>query len=559
MKIVWLVGNFGIIKKYVVYSWVNNNHNLGGNMKIHNLLCAIFLASRLLFALSTEEVKILVSQAASFSSEDLTSRAEKPLSLLLLDLNLLAEKQVNPDVIKDFYCFKVSDIDRKEMLSVIRHEQQDRYSFVEPQHITKCEYEVSGNTAKGNIAFEINDLYRGKVEFTAQRNENKWQIMSFTLRHYGLRVVYQQEKWQMVYLPTRFAIIRFTSKAIYASRWFESQISSERKICDLDNLENSSAWLKNFAQQSTLQEISQMKIVIHASESLWEKVKSFMAIVARHSIYKLYITHDGKTIVKNYLPFDAGIVSTGHEIQPKIIVMVNRDTFSVGKNSFSGQEKYKSLATHLDGLLKEYSSSAIAFEIRASDDTPYGNIIRIIDICNNIAQSTNKKSVVKFSLASPSSSDISIYEEKVGYLEKEMPHESKMIDPVIEDPVVKDVEDDFVETDRGSNARDYVMSDLPFDSNFGNEAIGIGGGAGAEGHFDSRFEKKFPSSVSKQRNSGCGDCFDRNGNKYMSHDGVVTLAMCKLHKLISRSPLLRNILKKAVDFIIKAQNPESGG
>ncbi|BBM85066.1 prenyltransferase/squalene oxidase repeat-containing protein [Candidatus Uabimicrobium amorphum] len=620
------------------------------------LLCSILLANHLLLALSTNEAKTLISQAASFSSEDMTSAKQKPLSLLLLNLNLHLEKQINPDVVKDFSYFKIENIDRQEMLAAIRHERQNTYSFVYPQHIVKCEFKLDGNVASGQFTFEIKDLYRGTALFNAQRHDEKWRITSFTLPNYGLRVYHEQKKWQTACLPTRFVIVRFAQNAIYTSNWFESDMDNEQKICDLDNLKNCETWLKNFAQKSTRQKISQMKMVIHASKALWDKVKGFIALVAKHNIYKLYFTHDRKTIVQNYLPMDVGVSSSNHQTRPKIIIMVNNNVFSIGKNSFSGQENYKLLTAHLQSLLKPLSSSEIAFEIRASNETPYGNIVRILDLCRNTADGMQKTSVIKFSLYAPTTSDVEVHEEAIGIIEKIPIEKSKAVvedpvieDPVIEDPVLKEVEEDHYETFDESYAHDR-LSDRPFGDNpFGGnsriDAIGVGGGAGsfgALGSFGPHFGGKLPRITDDQRVKeieeaicagltwlknhqqadgswkaatfsdfckttpcrGFGTeemdtkvtalallclvnseertfaklklkrharsaarylcrlqsdegCFDQKGYDYMHHHAIATLALCKLYQKIY-SPVLRICIQKAVDFMIKAQNAESG-
>ena len=70
-------------------------------------------------------------------------------------------------------------------------------TFVHADRITDFTCEVSGDTAKGTIAFEVPEMYRGKFEYVARRMGGNWAITETAMPANGIHVVRDERgKWK---------------------------------------------------------------------------------------------------------------------------------------------------------------------------------------------------------------------------------------------------------------------------------------------------------------------------------------------------------------------------
>ena len=74
---------------------------------------------------------------------------------------------------------------------------QGPITFLHADRITDCSCEVNGDTAKGTVSFEVPDLYRGKVDYVAERKDDAWRIHEFVMSAYGIHIVRNAEgRWE---------------------------------------------------------------------------------------------------------------------------------------------------------------------------------------------------------------------------------------------------------------------------------------------------------------------------------------------------------------------------
>jgi hypothetical protein len=74
---------------------------------------------------------------------------------------------------------------------------QGSVTFLHADRITGCSCKVDGDTATGTVAFEVPELYRGKVDYVAVRKDDSWQIREFIMSAYGIHLVRDAEgKWK---------------------------------------------------------------------------------------------------------------------------------------------------------------------------------------------------------------------------------------------------------------------------------------------------------------------------------------------------------------------------
>jgi len=70
-------------------------------------------------------------------------------------------------------------------------------TFLHANRITEFTCKVSGSQATGTVSFQAPQLYRGQVEYVAQRVGNKWFISEFILSAYDLHIVRAKDgRWK---------------------------------------------------------------------------------------------------------------------------------------------------------------------------------------------------------------------------------------------------------------------------------------------------------------------------------------------------------------------------
>ena len=167
-------------------------------------------------ALTAEAAQELLPAAASMSGADFeklaTASSPSPetienqtLTWVLLTLNPLKTSHENATVLEDFNFPTGNALPQPSQIAeVIYKSKATGYAtFLQPDLITDCTCQSDGDTASGFVTFSAPDLYAGKVQFIARRNDDKWQIEEFHLTNYGIKTVLGNDgNWQQSPLET---------------------------------------------------------------------------------------------------------------------------------------------------------------------------------------------------------------------------------------------------------------------------------------------------------------------------------------------------------------------
>lgn len=77
---------------------------------------------------------------------------------------------------------------RKVYAGFLKSEAKGYATCIQPESITDLTCKVDGDVAKGVVRFKADQLYEGRVEYTARRGEKGWWIEEFILPGHRLRL-----------------------------------------------------------------------------------------------------------------------------------------------------------------------------------------------------------------------------------------------------------------------------------------------------------------------------------------------------------------------------------
>jgi len=60
-------------------------------------------------------------------------------------------------------------------------------SFIHPEYVTDLTRNVQGDTMTGTVSFEVKDVYRGRIQYTARRGADGWRVVDLCMPAWGLR------------------------------------------------------------------------------------------------------------------------------------------------------------------------------------------------------------------------------------------------------------------------------------------------------------------------------------------------------------------------------------
>ena len=64
------------------------------------------------------------------------------------------------------------------------------------ERITNFTCEIDGDTARGTVSYKVPDLYRGNVNYVAQRKGDTWRITEFLMPAHEIHIVRDDDgKW----------------------------------------------------------------------------------------------------------------------------------------------------------------------------------------------------------------------------------------------------------------------------------------------------------------------------------------------------------------------------
>ncbi|HEX5104847.1 MAG TPA: hypothetical protein VFV87_13595, partial [Pirellulaceae bacterium] len=163
-------------------------------------------------SLTEGQIKELVSEAAGIPNDDwtkLTSGMEVPspntlqsqtLSLMLFSLRALppagieSELPAIANLKKDFQYLPEQTPKPAEIARALWISKSKGYaSYIQPEYVTEVTVQVAGDTASGEVAFEKEGLYRGRVRYVARRADGDWRIEEFYLPNVGLSLVRNEQ------------------------------------------------------------------------------------------------------------------------------------------------------------------------------------------------------------------------------------------------------------------------------------------------------------------------------------------------------------------------------
>lgn len=150
--------------------------------------------------LSRGQARELLSEAASLSREEFIQILNSPpmsiagiknqsLTVLLLAVDPLHAEKQNPSAIEDFQYLIANgqDPDRRLILAAIQGQGNGEYvSLIQPEYITDCTCQNRGDTAEGHVEYRAGNVYAGSADFTAKRQNDRWEIVAFHLPEYHL-------------------------------------------------------------------------------------------------------------------------------------------------------------------------------------------------------------------------------------------------------------------------------------------------------------------------------------------------------------------------------------
>jgi len=149
--------------------------------------------------LTVEAAQELLPAAASMSSvdferlatsqtvPDLGSIKSKTLTLILLTMKMTKANADNQAVLEEFHWAEGFPQPSEIAEMIYKSKAKGYATFLQPNLITHCTCDSDGDTASGFVTFHAPDLYGGKVQFIARRNEGTWQIEEFLLPNHGIK------------------------------------------------------------------------------------------------------------------------------------------------------------------------------------------------------------------------------------------------------------------------------------------------------------------------------------------------------------------------------------
>jgi len=201
------------------FSFIRNTWHPGLEFLMRNdRVFAVLAVAVLTLACNAEESKLtaararqLIPEAAGIPNADFktlmtnptpASVTSKSLSLVLMSLDAHGRARQTPAVGGEFRYLSPVPPRPGDLTKAISSSQRSGYvSFIQPQFITDCTCETTGDQAEGIVTFK-SDLYAGRIPFIARLTKNGWAITEFHLPKYGTRVVRDDEGlWSQEDLP----------------------------------------------------------------------------------------------------------------------------------------------------------------------------------------------------------------------------------------------------------------------------------------------------------------------------------------------------------------------
>lgn len=160
--------------------------------------------------LSPAELHRLLSEAAGIPQEEWRKLGAspmpaddvtgEPLSFVLLTLDTFAAEKQNPKSAEDFKILTKGVPKPSEFAKAMSNNLTKGYaSMIQPAYVNRTKETYAGETLSGNIEFEAEGIYRGKVDFLARWRNGKWRVEQFSLPNYKITIELNSDgQWQRV-------------------------------------------------------------------------------------------------------------------------------------------------------------------------------------------------------------------------------------------------------------------------------------------------------------------------------------------------------------------------
>lgn len=141
-------------------------------------------------AMSLDDLKKLATATEGFKPSDF---AEQSLTLILLSV----QRGRSEEAEKEFKWLSET-ADPRAVVDEMRRQgpilkklglHLEPFTCVRADRITGCTCTVKEDTATGTVSFQVPDLYAGKFDYVAKRNQGKWQIVELMMPARKIHIV----------------------------------------------------------------------------------------------------------------------------------------------------------------------------------------------------------------------------------------------------------------------------------------------------------------------------------------------------------------------------------
>jgi len=151
-----------------------------------------------------EELEVVFSSATAPSPDDTDNQT---LTWWLM-FGMKPEQNEDPAVTKakraDFDIFSTSTPDPTALARALsKGKDQGLGTVIHSSYITDFTCKIEGGAAAGIVSFKADNVYRGRVEYTANKTNDKWQVVEFRLPGHKVKFTRGQDgKWKKANLAS---------------------------------------------------------------------------------------------------------------------------------------------------------------------------------------------------------------------------------------------------------------------------------------------------------------------------------------------------------------------
>ena len=163
----------------------------------------IFLVATSLLADDKEEIRKLIPDATAMKKEDLTKLATSPSapkaadiedkSITLYILSMRADR--TDEQVQEFKMLNETPRPSDLAKEISRSRRIGSFELtlgpttaIHGDRIKDISCEVDGDTARGSVTFHVPNLYEGKLDYIAERQDEAWRITELLMPAHGIHI-----------------------------------------------------------------------------------------------------------------------------------------------------------------------------------------------------------------------------------------------------------------------------------------------------------------------------------------------------------------------------------